>query len=97
VSETFIGARNLATPHLPEDYPGLLVVRPDPRWAISVIVLREGETLLARGGEAAYAYETADGAQAQGFELREGDRAVLARSGLPHSFAEWKVERRATG
>ena len=82
------------TPHPPEVYPGLTVVVPGPQWTVSVICLQEGESFEARGGERVYAYETASGARADGFQLRPGDRATLAASGLPHGFSEWRVERR---
>lgn len=92
-SQTIVGARNLITPHGVDDYPGLLVVRPGPGWDMAVIVPKDGDTIMARGGELTYSYETADGAHAQGFRLRSGDRATLVRSGLSHSFVEWKIER----
>lgn len=91
--ETVVGGRNVVTPHVPEDYPGLLVVRPGPRWDVSVIVPRDGETIVGKGGEETYAYRTPDGAEAQGFSLRAGERATLVRSGLSHSMVEWRIER----
>lgn len=87
------GGRNLMTPHPPEGYAGLLVVKGGPAWTEWVIVPEDGQTLLARGGERVYAYETADGGRAEGFELRPGDRATLVRSGLAHAFVEWRIER----
>jgi hypothetical protein len=92
-SVTFVGARNLVTPHAPKQYPGLLVVRPGPEWSVSIIVPEVGETVHALGGEKAYEYETADGGRAEGFELRPGDRATLVRAGLPFAMVEWRVER----
>ena len=91
--EVHRSGRNLLTAHRPEDYPGLLVVKPGPGWDISVIVPDEGATVVARGGESVYGYETPDGGQATGFELRAGDRATLTRSGLPFCLVEWSVER----
>jgi hypothetical protein len=82
------------TPHGVHDYPGLLVVRPGPGWDLAVIVPKDGDTIMARGGERNYSYDTVDGAHAQGFRLRSGDRATLMRSGLPHSLVEWRIERR---
>lgn len=93
MSETFVGGRNLVTPHGPKLYPGLLVVRPGPEWTVAVIVPETGQTIVARGGERLYGYQTVDGGCAQGFELQEGDRATLVRSGLPFALAEWRVER----
>lgn len=94
-AETFVGGRNLLTPHAPGAYKdaGLLVVRPGSLWSVAVIVPNDGQSVLAQGGEKVYDYETVDGGQAQGFELSPGDRATLLRSGLPYSFVEWKVER----
>jgi hypothetical protein len=85
--------RNLLTPHGPEHYPGLLVVKPGPEWDTFVIVPEDGETVLARGGEKVYGYETVDGGCAEGFELQPGERATLVRSGLPFSLVEWQIER----
>jgi hypothetical protein len=93
MNETFRSGRNLLTPHGPESYPGLLVVKPGPEWEVFVIVPEDGATILARGGEKVYAYETSGGGHADGFELRAGDRATLWRSGLPHALVEWRVER----
>ena len=93
VAETIIGPRNLMTPHGVDDYPGILVVRPGPGWDLAVIVPNEGETIVGRGGELNYSYDTIDGAHAQGFKLRSGDRATLVRSGLLHSLVEWRIER----
>jgi len=87
------GGRNLVTPHGPADYPGLTVVRPDPRWAVSVICPEPGQTIVAKGGERLYAYQTVDGAPADGFELRPGDQATLVRCDLPFSFSEWRLTR----
>lgn len=91
--ERVVGGRNVVTPHGASSYPGLVVVRPDPRWDVSVIVPNDGDTIVGRGGEETYAYETAGGARGQGFTLRPGDRATLVRGDLPHSMAEWRIER----
>jgi hypothetical protein len=93
VVETFRAARNLLTPHGPQHYPGVLVVRPDPRWERYVIVAEEGTSFIAAGGERAYSYRTVDGGRAQGFVLRSGDHATQSRSGLDYSLAEWVVRR----
>lgn len=85
--------RNLLTPHSPENYPGLLVVRPGPDWDTFVIVPEDGQTVRARGGEKVYGYETVDGGRAEGFELAAGEQATLVRSGLPFSLVEWQIER----
>ncbi|HET7291749.1 MAG TPA: hypothetical protein VFM88_04940 [Vicinamibacteria bacterium] len=93
MAETVIGARNLMTPHGVDDYPGLLVVRPGPGWDMAVIVPKDGDTIVGRGGELSYSYDTMDGTHAGGFRLRAGDRATLVRSGLPHFLVEWRIER----
>jgi hypothetical protein len=93
VSQTYRAGRNLLTPHGPQAYPGLLVVKPGPEWDAFVIVPEEGATILARGGEKVYAYETVDGGRGEAFELREGDRATLVKVDLPFALAEWRVER----
>ena len=95
-AESFVGGRNLLTPHDPRAYAeaGLLVVRPGSLWSVAVIVPKDGQSVLARGGEKAYDYETVDGGKGRGFELSPGDRATLVRSGLAYSMVEWKVERK---
>lgn len=93
MSRTYRSGRNLLTPHGPEAYPGLRVVKPGPEWDTFVIVPPDGATIVARGGEKIYAYETVDGGRAQGFELRAGERATLIRSDLPFALVEWKVAR----
>jgi hypothetical protein len=94
--ETRIGGRNLVTTHGPECYPGQLVVKPGPRWDVFIIVPADGATVVARGGERVYAYDTVDGGHAEGFSLAEGDRATLVRSGLPFALVEWRIERAAS-
>jgi hypothetical protein len=94
--ETLRGGRNLVTPHQAEAYPGLLVVRPGPEWRVSVIVPDVGQTVVGRGGERLYAYQTIDGAEAAGFTLAQGDRATLVRAGLPNAFVVWRLERAAS-
>jgi hypothetical protein len=93
MAETYRGARNLVTTHGPEDYPGHLVMKPGSTWEVFVIVPEDGATIVARGDEKVYGYDTVDGGQADGFELRAGDRATLVRSGLPYSLVEWRIER----
>ena len=95
--EVYRSGRNLLTTHGPEEYPGLLVVKPGTGWDVFVIVPEDGSTVVARGGERVYGYETADGGRADAFELHPGDQATLARSGLPFSLVEWTVERRSRG
>jgi hypothetical protein len=92
-AERVVGGRNVVTPHGSDAYPGILVVRPDPRWSVAVIVPEDGDTIVGRGGEETYAYVTPDGVHAQGFRLEPGDRATLERAGLPHSLVEWRIER----
>ena len=91
--EVYRSGRNLLTSHGPDAYPGLLVVKPGTGWDVSVIVPEDGSTIVGLGGERIYGYETPDGGRAAAFELRPGDRATLARSGLPASLVEWRVER----
>lgn len=93
MSRTLQAARNLLTPHGPQGYPGLLVVKPGPEWDTFVIVPEDGQTIRALGGEKVYAYETVDGGRAEGFELARGERATLVRSGLPFSLVEWRIDR----
>jgi hypothetical protein len=91
--EVLRGGRSVLTRHGPDAYPGLQVVKPGSEWPW-IIVLEEGQTIEARGGETTYSYETVDGGKAQGFLLALGDRATLTRTGLPFSFVEWRIERR---
>jgi hypothetical protein len=93
VTRTLQTGRNLLTPHAPEQYPGLAVVKPGPEWDTFVIVPEDGQTILALGGETVYGYETVDGGRAEGFELARGERATLVRSGLPFALVEWQIVR----
>jgi len=93
VVELVRGGRNVLTLHDPSAYEGLIVVKPGPLWQPGVIVPEDGQTIVARGGETTYGYDTVDGGQATGFELGPGDRATLVRSGLPFLFVEWRIER----
>jgi hypothetical protein len=93
VTRTLRSGRNLLTPHRPESYPGLLVVKPGPEWDTFVIVPEDGQTVLALGGEKVYGYETVDGGRAEAFELAAGERATLVRSRLPFALVEWLIER----
>ena len=94
--EVRLAGRNLLTTHPSEAYPGLIVWR-GAGWALGVIVPDDGQVIEARGGEQTYAYDTVDGGHAEGFELRPGDRAILARSGLRHALVEWRIERASAG
>ncbi len=93
--ETLRTGVNLSTPHAPEKYPGLTVVRPGPGWDECVICTEPGQTVVALGGERAPGYATPYGGAAQDLALRPGDRATLVRSGLPHRLGEWRIERRS--
>jgi hypothetical protein len=90
--EMLRGASNVATPHGEADYPGLQVVAV-PGWALRVIVPQGGQTIVALGGEHTLAYRLLNGDCAQSFRLAPGDRATCLRDDLPHSFAEWRLER----
>lgn len=91
--ELYRGAQNLTTPHRPADYPAELRVVVPCEWSFGVIILEDGQSFVARGGERLIAYRTAHGGIAQGFTLRPGDRVTRLRSDLPHAFAEWQVQR----
>jgi len=91
--EIYRGSLNPLTPHACDRYGALLVVEVAPGWPYRVMVPKDGETILALGGERILAYTTPSGAVAEGFELRPGDRATRVRSDLPFHLAEWKVER----
>src|SRR5258708_39690362 len=97
MAETYRAGRNLVTTHGPEGFPGLLVVKPGVAWDVFVIVPAGGATIVARGGEKVYGYDTLEGGHADRFELQAGDRATLVRSGLPFSLVEWRVERERPG
>jgi hypothetical protein len=92
--ETVQAASNVATAHGVDDYPGLTVVAV-PGWTMRVIVPQPGQTIVARGGEHVPAYTLRDGARAAPFRLALGDRATCLRDDLPHSLAEWRIERSA--
>jgi hypothetical protein len=91
--ETFLAGKNLHTTHPGEAYAPIRTVRPGPEWTETILVPTEGQSFTALGGEHCFAYDTADGAHAEGFMLAAGDRATLVRTDLPHSFVEWRVER----
>lgn len=93
--ESYRSGWNLLTVHPPESYPGLDVVKGGSAWLEWVILGREGQTIVARGGEEMYAYTTSAGVSAEGFALRAGDRATIVQAGLPASLVEWRVERAA--
>jgi hypothetical protein len=93
VVERYRSGRNLQTPHAPDAYPGLRVVKPGPRWATSIIVPADGQTVMGRGGERVLAYVTASGVRAAGFQLGPGDRARMVAWDLPASLVEWEVLR----
>lgn len=90
--EVLVGGRNLLTPHRAAAYPGVRVIQPGA-WDERLIVASEGQTIVALGGERAYAYETIDGGRAEGFVLRAGDHATLVRPDLPYQLAEWRIVR----
>lgn len=92
-TEYYTGSCNPMTPHGCDQYGSLLVVDVAPGWPYNVIVPKDGETIVALGGERLLAYTTPSGAAADGFTLRPGDRATRVKSGLPSHLAEWKVER----
>lgn len=92
VVETFIGGVHLATPHSPDEYPGVKVVRPG-QWEYAVIVPSDGQTFAARGGEWVPGYRLRSGIEAQGFTLGPGDEVTRLRADLPGSLAEWRVRR----
>ncbi len=92
---TIRAACHLATPHQVGDYPGLLVVAV-PGWSQRVIVIDDGQTIEARGGEYAPGYELPDGLRVDELRLSPGDRATRVRA-LPRHLAEWRVERAAQG
>jgi hypothetical protein len=92
-TEYYKGSCNPMTSHGCDEYGTLLVVDVAPGWPYNVIVPKDGETIVALGGERILAYKTPSGAVADGFTLRPGDRATRVRSGLPSHLAEWKVER----
>ncbi len=89
-------ASNVATPWGVEDYPGLTVIAV-PGWSLRIIVPAPGQTVVARGGEHVPAYSLRDGTQAAAFRLAAGDRATCLRDDLPHSLAEWRLERAGKG
>lgn len=83
----------ILSPHGHADYPGVEVLRPDPRWPYFVVRPEVGETLVARGGERLYRADACDGASVLVAELREGDRVTLVeRNG---SGASWRIVREA--
>ena len=95
--ERYTGSCNPMTPHACDAYGSILVVGVAPGWPYNVIVPKDGETIVALGGERILGYTTPAGATAEGFTLGPGDRATRVKSGLPSHLAEWKVERAATG
>jgi hypothetical protein len=91
--ETCRAGWHLMTVHGPEAYPGLQVVKGGEAWLEWVILGKVGQTVVARGGEQMYGYETSRGVRAEGFVLRDGDRATIMRAGLEASLVEWRLER----
>ena len=91
--QVFVSSRSLHTTHDGASYAGIRAVRPGPGWNATILVLSPGQTVVALGGEHCFAYETPDGARAEGFELKQGDRATLLRWHHPGWLAEWRVER----
>ena len=92
--EVIRGSRNVLTPHGAAAYPGLLVILAE-EWDEALIIPKEGQTIVARGGEHVYPYETIDGGHADGFTLRPGDRATIVRMGLAFELSEWHIVRAA--
>lgn len=92
-AETYRAGWHLMTVHGPAAYPGLQVVKGGQAWLEWVILGSVGQTVVARGGEQMYAYETSSGGRAEGFVLRQGDRATIVRAGLAASLVEWRLER----
>jgi hypothetical protein len=91
--EILRGSLNPMTPHACDRYGDIVVVDVAPGWPYNVIVPKDGQTIVALGGERILAYTTPTGAVAEGFELRPGDRATRVRSDLPHHLGEWRIER----
>lgn len=91
--EHYRGSRNPLTPHPCDRYGTLLVVSVGRGWPYNVIVPNDGDTIVALGGERVLGYTTPDGAVAEPFELRPGDRATRIRSDLPAHLCEWRISR----
>lgn len=91
--EVFVSSRNLHTTHEGAGYPEIRAVKPGAEWQATILVPKPGQTIVAKGGEHCFGYETPDGARAQAFALAAGDRATLVRWDLPGWLAEWRVER----
>lgn len=84
---------SLLSPHGHADYPGVEVLRPDPRWPFVVVRPAVGETVVARGGERIYRTDACDGASVLVAELSAGDRVTLLdRVGFR---ASWRIVRDA--
>jgi hypothetical protein len=84
---------SLVSPHGQADYPGVEVLRPDPRWPFFVVRPEVGATLVARGGEQIYGTDGLDGATVLVAELNEGDRVTLVAREGPR--ASWRIMREA--
>ena len=91
--ETVVASRTLHSPWTGEHYPGLRAVRPGPGWHTTIVVVFPGQTVEARGGEYAYAFDLPGGAHADRLDLAAGDRATMVRADLPGALAEWRVAR----
>lgn len=90
---TGLAAPSLLSPHGQADYPGVCVLRPDPRWPFFVVRPEIGETVIAQGGERIYRADGCDGASVLLAELEKGDRATLLEN--TGARARWRIEREA--
>ncbi len=90
--ETLTASRNLMTRHAAAAYPGIRHVA-IPGWDLFFLTPEPGQTVVAIGGEEAYAYETPSGARAAAIRLAAGDRATVVAWDGPAFLATWRVER----
>ena len=82
---------SLLSPHGQAAYPGVEVLRPDPRWPFFVVRPEVGETVVARGGEQIYRSDGCDGGSLLVAELRRGDQVTLIDRVGAQAF--WRIER----
>ena len=90
--ETRRGGMHPISPHPPSAYEDVRCIEV-PGWEYFVLVPEDGKPFRALGGERLMSYATPTGGAAEGFELFAGDRVTRVRTGLPRSFAEWRIER----